>query len=152
VRGHDFINYDDDVYIQRNSHVSDGLSWQTVAWSFTTTEQANWHPVTWLSHALDCELFGLDAGYHHLTSAVIHAFNVLLLFLILWQATAALGRSFLVAALFACYPLNVESVAWASERKSASIQLIGFIKTKSTSGLSIGSVCRMSIYCRPAVV
>src|SRR5215831_12077604 len=83
VREHDFINYDDDVYIQRNAHVNDGLSWQTFAWSFTTTEQANWHPVTWLSHALDCQLFGLDAGYHHITSLLLHVLNALLLFLLL---------------------------------------------------------------------
>src|SRR5262249_53008298 len=89
-----------------------------IKWAFTTTEQANWHPVTWLSHALDCDLFGSDAGDHHLTSALIHAFNVVLLFLILWHATKALARSALVAALFASHPVNVESVAWAAERKS----------------------------------
>jgi Tfp pilus assembly protein PilF len=84
----------------------------------TSNEHANWHPVTWLSHALDCQLFGLDAGFHHLTSLAIHAANVLLLFVILLQATEALGCSFWVAALFAWHPLNVETVAWAAERKS----------------------------------
>ncbi|MGB8063106.1 MAG: tetratricopeptide repeat protein [Candidatus Sulfotelmatobacter sp.] len=87
-------------------------------WSFTTTEQANWHPVTWLSHALDCQLFQLDAGYHHLTSLLIHCVNSVLLFLLLFRVTAALGRSFLVSALFAWHPFNVQSVAWIAERKN----------------------------------
>ena len=76
MRAHDFINYDDDDYVINNPHVTAGLNWQTIRWSFTSTEQSNWHPLTWLSHTLDCQLFGLDAGYHHLTSAVIHALNV----------------------------------------------------------------------------
>ncbi|HEV2729274.1 MAG TPA: hypothetical protein VGV15_04510 [Terriglobales bacterium] len=118
VRGHDFVNYDDDDYILKNPHVTDGLTWQAIRWSVTATEQCNWHPVTWLSHALDCQLFGLEAGYHHLTSALIHSLNALLLFLLLQRATGAVKRSFVVAALFACHPLGVDSVAWAAERKN----------------------------------
>lgn len=118
VRSHDFLNYDDDVYVYHNTHVTVGLTWQAIRWSLTATEQSNWHPVTWLSHALDCQLFGLDSGYHHLSNVVIHALNVLLLFLLLQQATGAVGCSFLVAALFAWHPFNVGSVAWVAERKN----------------------------------
>jgi len=118
VRSHDFVNYDDKDYILNNSHVTGGLTWETVRWSLTATEQANWHPLTWLSHALDCQLFGLDAGYHHITSLLLHVLNALLLFLLLQRATAALWRSFLVAAMFAWHPFNVQSVAWAAERKN----------------------------------
>jgi tetratricopeptide (TPR) repeat protein len=118
VRNHAFINYDDTDYVLDNAHVTAGLSWQTISWALTATEAANWHPITWLSHALDCQLFGLDAGFHHLTSVLIHTLNVLLLFLLLWKATGAVGRSFLVAALFAWHPLNVQTVAWVAERKS----------------------------------
>jgi protein O-mannosyl-transferase len=118
VRTHDFINYDDRDYVLDNPHVTTGLSWETVRWSLTTSEQANWHPLTWLSHASDCQLFGLDAGAHHIVSLLIHVLNVLLLFLLLHQATGALGRSFLVAAMFAWHPFNVQSVAWIAERKN----------------------------------
>lgn len=115
---HDFINYDDKDYVLNNPHVTAGLTWATIKWSLTATEQANWHPVTWLSHALDCQMFGLDAGYHHLSSLLLHVLNVLLLFLILQNTTGTLGRSFLVAALFAWHPFNVQSVAWVAERKN----------------------------------
>jgi hypothetical protein len=118
VRNHDFINYDDKEYVVDNPHVTAGLNWETVRWSLSATEQANWHPLSWLSHALDCQLFGLNAGYHHITSLLIHIFNVLLLFLLLQRATGALGRSFLVAAAFAWHPFNVQSVAWVAERKN----------------------------------
>lgn len=118
VRAYEFITYDDYDYVLNNTNVNAGLKWQTVQWSLTTTELANWHPVTWLSHALDCQLFGLEPGYHHLTNVLIHAINVLLLFVLLQLATGAVGRSFVVAALFAWHPLNVQSVAWVAERKN----------------------------------
>lgn len=118
VRNHDFINYDDKDYVINNSHVTGGLTWETIRWSLTATEQANWHPLTWLSHALDCQLFGLDAGYHHITNLLLHVLNALLLLLLLQRATAALWRSFLVAAMFAWHPYNVQSVAWVAERKN----------------------------------
>jgi protein O-mannosyl-transferase len=115
---HGFINYDDDRYVTENPQVRQGLRWTTVSWAFTTFEQANWHPLTWLSHALDCQLFQLHPAGHHITSLLLHSLNVLLLFLILQWFTGYTGRSFMVAALFAVHPLNVESVAWIAERKS----------------------------------
>jgi len=113
-----FVGYDDPDYVSENSHVQGGLSWHTLAWAMTATDASNWHPLTWLSHALDVELFGLGPAGHHLTSLLIHVLNTLLLFLLLWHATGARWRSFLVAALFALHPLNVESVAWIAERKN----------------------------------
>ena len=116
---HPFIfNYDDDGYVINNSHVQAGLVWKTVAWAFTSTEYSNWHPVTWLSHALDCQLYGLNPAGHHVTSLALHVLNVMLLFLLLERATGAAGRSLLVAGLFALHPFNVESVAWIAERKN----------------------------------
>jgi protein O-mannosyl-transferase len=118
VRSYPFVNYDDQYYVVQNPHVQAGLSFATLVWSLTTTEQANWFPLTWLSHALDCQLFGLNPGWHHLTSLFIHGLNVLLLFLLLETVTGARGRSFLVAVFFAIHPFNVDSVAWISERKN----------------------------------
>jgi tetratricopeptide (TPR) repeat protein len=118
VIGHPFIDYDDNAYVTENSHVQAGLTWQTLEWSFTSTEDANWHPLTWLSHAFDCQIFGLHAGGHHLTSLLLHTINVVLLFLLLRRATAEPMLSFVVAALFAIHPFNVESVAWIAERKN----------------------------------
>ena len=115
---HPFINYDDRDYVTENQHVQAGLTTQTIAWAFTSTDQANWHPLTWLSHALDCEVYGLNSHGHHLTSVLIHTSNVVLLFLLLQWATGATGASAMVAALFALHPFNVESVAWVAERKS----------------------------------
>jgi protein O-mannosyl-transferase len=113
-----FIRYDDDGYITDNPHVRAGLTWATVKWAFTTYEQANWHPLTWLSHALDCELFGLNPAGHHYVNVLLHAANAVLLFLLLQSATGFRWRSLMVAALFALHPMNVESVAWAAERKN----------------------------------
>ena len=113
-----FINFDDDRYVTANPNVTAGMHWRTVVWAFTSMEQANWHPLTWLSHALDGQIFHLNPAGHHLTSILIHAANVVLLFLILQGLTASLPRSFFVAALFAVHPLNVESVAWIAERKT----------------------------------
>ena len=118
VVAHPFINYDDRDYVTENHHVQAGLSAETVAWALTSTDQANWHPLTWLSHALDCELYGVNPHGHHLTSVLIHTANVLLLFLLLQWATGATGASAMVAALFALHPFNVESVAWVAERKN----------------------------------
>lgn len=117
VNRHPFINYDDDRYVVQNQHIR-GLSAENIRWAFTTTAEANWHPLTWLSHALDYALFHLNAGGHHLDSVLLHAVNVVLLFLLLLWGTGRYGRSFIVAALFAVLPLNVESVAWVAERKN----------------------------------
>ena len=116
---HDFIRlWDDDAYVTDNPHVISGLKITNIVWAFTSFEQSNWHPVTWLSHMLDCQLFGLNSGAQHYVNVLLHAANVLLLFWILQRATGAVGRSFLVAALFAVHPLNVETVAWIAQRKS----------------------------------
>jgi tetratricopeptide (TPR) repeat protein len=114
---HGFVNFDDDDYITNNPHVRAGLTWTGVVWAFKTGAAANWHPLTWLSHMLDCQLYGLYPGGHHATNLIFHIANTLLLFLLLKQLTGALWRSALVAALFAWHPLHVESVAWAAERK-----------------------------------
>ncbi len=113
-----FTDYDDTIYVTNNRHVQAGLTWNTFTWAWTTTEAENWHPVTWFSHALDCQLFGLSASGHHLMSVLLHVINVLLLFLLLARVTGATGRSLLVAVLFAVHPLNVESVVWVAERKN----------------------------------
>ena len=118
VRSHPFVNYDDNVYVTENEQVKAGLDWDTVQWAFTTTEAGNWHPLTWLSHALDYELFELNPAGHHETNVLLHVLNALLLFWVLRQATGFTGRSWMVAALFALHPINVESVAWISERKN----------------------------------
>ena len=115
---HPFVNFDDDGYVTNNSHVRAGLSWGTVKWALTTTELANWHPLTWLSHVLDFQLFGLNPAGHHDTNILLHAANVALLFLLLQWTTGFTWRSLMVAALFALHPINVESVAWISERKN----------------------------------
>ena len=114
---YDFVNFDDHVYVYENPLVVRGLSAETVIGAFTHTHARNWHPLTTLSHMLDCQLYGLNAGSHHLTNVILHTISVLLLFLVLKQMTAALWQSAFVAALFAIHPLHVESVAWIAERK-----------------------------------
>ena len=114
---HGFVNYDDPDYITGNTHVTGGLTWANVVWAFTSNDASNWHPLTWLSHMTDWQMFGSNAGGHHLVNLLLHTANTLLLFLLLKKLTGALWRSALVAALFAWHPLHVESVAWASERK-----------------------------------
>jgi len=113
----EFVNFDDTDYVNANAVVQRGLTWEGVKWAFTTGHASNWHPVTWLSHQLDCQLFGVKSGAHHLTNLLLHLANTLLLFGILERMTGAVWRSAFVAALFALHPLHVESVAWISERK-----------------------------------
>jgi len=117
VRAHDFIDFDDGLYIVDNPNVRGGLTAENVAWAFTTGRAANWHPLTWISHQADVSMFGMDAGLHHLTNVAWHALNVILLFGFLRSLTGAVWRSAFVAALFAIHPAHVESVAWISERK-----------------------------------
>ncbi len=112
-----FISINDGEYVTNNLHLQ-YLNWQTIRWAFTTYYAANWHPLTWLSHAVDYQLFALDPSGHHVINLLLHAINVVLLFWVLWRATARLGCSFMVAALFALHPINVESVAWVAERKN----------------------------------
>jgi len=117
VGRHDFVNYDDSDYVTANTHVQGGLTWENIAWAFTTGHASNWHPLTWLSHMLDCQCFGQNAGLQHLVSVGFHALNAVLVFLVLRGLTGAFWRSACVAAFFAWHPLHVESVAWISERK-----------------------------------
>lgn len=114
---HELINYDDDQYVTDNPHVLNGLNWADLVWAFTTGHTGYAHPVTWLTHQLDCQLYGTWAGGHHLTSLLIHAINSILLFFLFWRLTRVLWPSAFLAALFAIHPLHVESVAWAAERK-----------------------------------
>jgi tetratricopeptide (TPR) repeat protein len=118
VKSHPFVNYDDNVYVTDNLPVQNGLTWDTVTWAFRTYDAGNWHPLTWLSHALDVDLFDVNPAGHHGTSMVLHALNAALLFWVLLRATGGAGRSFVVAALFAVHPINVESVVWVAERKT----------------------------------
>jgi Flp pilus assembly protein TadD len=124
---HDFINYDDDDYVTSNVHVQNGLTLENVTWAFLNPVSANWHPVTMLSHMLDCEIFGLKPWGHHLTSLLLHTFNTVLVFLLLHRMTGALWRTALVAALFAWHPLHVESVAWVAERKDVLSTFFGLL-------------------------
>jgi Tfp pilus assembly protein PilF len=117
VQNHAFLNFDDNAYVTENRQVQSGLTPEGVTWAFTTMYAANWHPLTWLSHMLDCQLYGLNPSGHHLTNLVFHIASTLLLFLVLKRMTGALWRSGIVAALFALHPLHVESVAWVAERK-----------------------------------
>jgi Flp pilus assembly protein TadD len=117
VANHDFIHLDDIQYVIENPHVQAGFTRHSVVWAFTATHAANWHPLTWLSHMLDCQLYDLNPMGHHLTNLLFHLANTLLLFIVLKQMTGAIWRSGLVAALFALHPLHVESVAWVAERK-----------------------------------
>lgn len=118
VHWHPFVNYDDSLYVTNNDQVQTPVGWDTVRWAFTTFDVGTWHPLTWLSHALDCELFQLNPAGHHDVNLLLHAIDVVLLFWVLLRATGYPGRSFMVAALVALHPINVESVAWIAERKN----------------------------------
>ena len=126
VIGHPFVVFDDREYVTANPHIHDGLNWNTLKWAFTSNDAANWHPLTWLSHALDYQLFRLNPAGHHLDSVLIHALNAVVLFLLLACITKRTGPSLLVAALFALHPINVESVAWVAERKNVLSTLFFF--------------------------
>ncbi len=114
---HEFVNFDDNVYVYDNPVVARGLTRNGIVWAFTSIHASNWHPLTWLSHMLDCQLYGLHPGGHHLTNVFLHTATVIALFLVLRQMTGAFWRSAFVAAVFAIHPLRVESVAWVAERK-----------------------------------
>ncbi len=123
----DLVNYDDIGYVTGNDHVKSGLTLKGLIWSFQTTSLSNWHPLTWLSFMLDIEIYGLNAGGHHLTSVLFHLANTLLLFILLRRMTDTLWRSAIVAALFALHPLHVESVAWVAERKDVLSTVFGLL-------------------------
>ena len=128
-----FLNYDDNAYIYENFHVRSGLNWDSITWAFTTNELSNWHPLTWLSYCLDVSLFGLNPAGPHYVNVLFHAVNAVLLFLLLEAATGFVWRSALVAALFAVHPLNVESVAWISERKNV-VSMLFFLLALAAYG------------------
>jgi tetratricopeptide (TPR) repeat protein len=127
VRSYDFVNFDDPDYVSRNAHVRQGITPGGILWALTSTESANWFPVTRISHMLDVEIFGLDAGWHHLVNVLLHLIATLLLFAFLDRATAARWPSALVALLFALHPLHVESVAWIAERKDVLSAVFWFL-------------------------
>ncbi len=159
---HPFVDLDDGEYVYENSVVQGGLSWRGIAWAFTTTHAANWHPLTWLSHMADVEMFGLNAGGHHLTSGLIHALNAVLLLLVLRDMTGAVWRSGLVAALFAVHPLHVESVAWVAERKDVLstffwlLALMAYARYVRTPGvgrsLGVATALALGLLCKPMLM
>ncbi len=114
---HEFIGYDDNKYVTENPYVTNGINKESLFWAVTSTHSSNWHPVTWLSHMMDVEFYGMNAGGHHATSLLLHIGNSLLLFILFSRMTGCIRRSFIVAFLFAIHPLHVESVAWVAERK-----------------------------------
>ena len=114
---HDFVNYDDPRYVYENTKITAGLSLSGITWAFSHIHSMNWHPLTTISHMLDCQLYGLNAGWHHFTNVVLHTLAAILLFLALQQMTGSVWRSAFVAGVFAIHPLRVESVAWIAERK-----------------------------------
>src|ERR1035438_2308706 len=112
-----FSIFDDYNYVAGNDVVQNGLTWAGIRWAFTTWDAGNWHPLTWISHMADCQLFGLKPGAHHFINVAFHAANAVLFFVLLLRMTGAMWASAFAAALFAWHPLRVESVAWISERK-----------------------------------
>jgi len=149
--GHDFVNIDDDEYVYNNQYVVQGLTIRGITWALTATHAANWHPVTWLSHMLDVQLFGLNPAGHHLMNVAIHGLNVMLLFLLLRRLTGTLWRSAAVAALFAVHPLHVESVAWVAERKDLlstlmALATISFYSSYARTGRQASYLAACSCY------
>ena len=118
IQDHEFIDFDDDFYITNNLNVQAGLTSESFKWAFTTSHPPYWHPITWLSHMLDYQLYGLHPKGHYLTNLFLHISSVLILFIVLLRMTGALWQSGFVATMFALHPLNVESVVWIAERKN----------------------------------
>ena len=127
VRHNGFVSYDDNIYITQNPNIKSGINLQSISWAFTKSHASNWHPLTWISHILDYKLFGLNASGHHLVNVLFHIANALLLFWILTKMTGTTWPSAFIAAVFALHPLQVESVAWAAERKTVLSGLFWFI-------------------------
>ncbi len=117
VKNHAFLNYDDVGYVTENSHVQSGLNLKNIFWAFSSTSSGIWHPLTWLSHMLDCQIYGMKSGWHHITNLLFHTANTLILFIIFRKMTSKLWQSAFIAIMFALHPIHVESVAWVSERK-----------------------------------
>lgn len=162
VIGHQFITLDDPTYIKENPMVNRGVTLGGLAWAFTTFYATNWHPLTWISHMIDCQLFGTNAGRHLLVNALIHVANTLLVFWFLLRTTHARWPSALVAALFALHPLHVESVAWASERKDTLstffglLSLIAYVRYAKAPSLSryawVAATLALGLLAKPMLV
>jgi tetratricopeptide (TPR) repeat protein len=162
VGGHSFISFDDGSYVYENPHVLGGLSQEGIGWAFTTFDAANWHPLTWISHMTDVQLFGLDAGWHHRVNVLFHLANTTLLFLVLWRLTGGLWQSAFVGALFAVHPLHVESVAWVAERKDVLSTLfwlltmgayLGYVRRPGVRRyLSVAVFLALGLMCKPMLV
>ena len=144
VARNSFINFDDQVYVTENRVVQNGLTWAGIKWAFTTGHASNWHPVTWLSHMTDCELFGLNAGAQHSVNVLFHTANVVLLFLLLLRLTRELWPAAFVAALFAWHPLHVESVAWIAERKDVLSTFFALLTLLAYAKAVTGGKCRVT--------
>ena len=144
--GHQFVNYDDNLYVYENPEVTRGLTLQGIIWAFTHVRCSNWHPLTWISHMLDCQLYGLNPGGHHFTNILLHAATAILLFLVMRRMTGFLWRSAFVAAVFAIHPLRVESVAWVAERKDVLsgmfFMLTLWAYVRYVQGVTVGRVTR----------
>ena len=162
ARNNGFVSYDDREYVTHNAQVQGGIDWNTVQWAFTSFDAANWHPLTWLSHALDCQLSGLNPAAHHDTNIALHAINAVLLFLVLRGATGRSGRSLMVAALFALHPIQVESVAWIAERKNLLSMLFFLLALGAYGGyarrprwdryLLVALLFALGLMCKPQIV
>ena len=157
-----FLNLDDDIYVTQNPEVRSGLNRHSIAWAFTTTTATNWHPLTWLSHELDCQFFGLNPAGPHLVNVFLHAANAVLIFLLLASATRKTWRSLMLAALFAIHPINVESVAWIAERKNV-LSMFFFLLALAAYGwyaknpnlrryLTVTILCAMALMAKPQVI
>lgn len=156
VRQHAFVLYDDPEYITENPHVRAGITLAGVQWALTTFHAANWHPLTWLSHMLDCELFGLESGAHHLVNVLWHGLNTVLVFLLMQRLLGKVRPAALVAALFAWHPLHIQSVAWAAERKDVLSTCLGLLallayvrwaRTQTLPGKSASGGLWASVFC-----
>jgi protein O-mannosyl-transferase len=157
-----FINFDDNQYIIRNSQIKSGFTVETLKWAFTSYDAANWHPLTWLSHALDYQMFGMNPVGHHFMSVLFHAVNAVLLFLLLQALGGSAWTSLLLAALFAVHPLNVESVAWAAERKNvlsmfffllAVLAYCSYVRRPSVwRYLGVGGLFALALMSKPQVI
>jgi tetratricopeptide (TPR) repeat protein len=162
VASFEYVGWDDDLYVGEESRAPQGLTTEGAVWAFSTGHAANWHPLTWLSHMLDFELFGRDPGAHHLVNVLLHLVNALLLFGALRLMTRALWLSALVAALFALHPLHVESVAWVAERKDVLSTAFGLLAILAYTawvrrgglGLYLATACAMalSLLAKPMLV
>src|SRR5271166_6257611 len=162
VKSYPFITYDDPQYVIRNYQIQSGLDWDMAQWALTTFYASNWHPLTWMSHALDFQLFRLNPSRHHDTNVLFHALNAALLFWVLWRATGSAGRSFMVAALFALHPVNVESVAWISERKNVLSMLFFLlalgayrwyaVKPRADRYLTVAALYALGLMAKPQVI